>query len=191
MDALKVTKVHSVLLDRIPYTADKVTSHRKERLSGTLHLTTHHLFFSPDQSTSASNLPAELWVDYPSISLLNRLPQTIGGLYPLQVRTKAFDSWILLFNKERDGGAEDVWQSIRDCAIKCEDSELHRLMGSLRRAALCILLCSPSCDLELPRYTKPLITRLDRVHATTDIAIRLGYIQSTYRVRSSRSRLAF
>lgn len=122
MDSIRVAKVDNVTLERFeqPQRADGTPS--RVRQTGTVHLTPHHLIFSPsnsDPSSSASggSSTAELWVSYPAITLFTRLPQTIHGLYPLQIRTRTFDSFVLYFDKDRDGGAEDVWQSVKDCAV--------------------------------------------------------------------------
>jgi hypothetical protein len=129
MDAIRVAKVERVQLDRFiaPTSSSSHTSVTKQRLTITLHLTPHHLIFSPSpeyseltKSTSIldpRNTTDEIWVPYPSITLLTRLPQTINGLYPLQIRTRNFESYVLSFEKDRDGGAEDVWQSVKDCAV--------------------------------------------------------------------------
>ena len=125
MDDIRVARVDDLVLERLvpPESPNGVPV--RQRLTGTLHLTPHHLFFSPssqDPSSSAS-APAkldEIWIPYPSITLLTRLPQNIHGLYPLQIRTRTFDSFLLLFSKPLEGGAEDVWQSVKDCAVACE-----------------------------------------------------------------------
>jgi myotubularin-related protein 6/7/8 len=123
MDTIKVAKVDNVILERYQVTATVPTKYRQ---SGTIHLTPHHLIFSPSQAgTSARATSNELWISYPTITLLTRLPQAISGLYPLQIRTRTFDSWVLLFDKERDGGAEDVWQSVKDSAVICEYESDH------------------------------------------------------------------
>lgn len=128
MDAIRVAKVERVQLERFVPTSPTTTT--RQRLTITLHLTPHHLIFSP--LTEFSNLTKgksildprnetdEIWVPYPSITLLTRLPQTIGGLYPLQIRTRCFESYVLSFERDRDGGAEDVWQSVKDCAVSGE-----------------------------------------------------------------------
>jgi myotubularin-related protein 6/7/8 len=41
-------------------------------------------------------------------------------LYPLQIRTRNFESYVLYFERDREGGAEDVWQSVKDCAVSGE-----------------------------------------------------------------------
>lgn len=138
MDAIRVTKVERVQLDRfVPSSSSRDSSSStasgitKQRLPITLHLTPHHLVLSPTPSPDGSSpsteksrsildptqLTDEIWVPYPSITLLTRLPQTLKGLYPLQIRTRNFESYVLNFERDRDGGAEDVWQSVKDCAV--------------------------------------------------------------------------
>ena len=120
MDKLRVAKVDNVLLDKAEEPGED-PNHipRRQRLSGTLHLTPHHLIFSPISSSAST---AEIWIAYATITSMTRLPQTIHGLYPIQVRTKLFDSYLLSFERDRQGGAEDVWQSVKDCAVvgKCQ-----------------------------------------------------------------------
>lgn len=118
MDAIRVAKVDNVVLERPipPSTKDGVPT--RSRQTGTLHLTPHHLIF--DTTSTSSETASEIWIPYPTITLLTRLPQSIAGLYPLQIRTRTFGSYVLLFDKDRQGGAEDVWQSVKDCAVASE-----------------------------------------------------------------------
>ncbi|WWD22800.1 hypothetical protein CI109_107294 [Kwoniella shandongensis] len=123
MDSLRVTKVDDVVLEYfVPPSSPEDRPYRQRR-TGTLHLTSHHLIFSQTASSNASE--PEVWVPYPAITLLTRLPQSIHGLYPIQVETRTFDSYVLLFEKDRDGGAEDVWQSVKDSAVKNSVEQLH------------------------------------------------------------------
>jgi hypothetical protein len=122
MDAIRVARVDGVTLERTlpPSPDDPAARPSPQRLSGTLHLTPHHLIFSPMPSSASSSASKEIWIAYPSITLLQRLPQSISGLYPLQVYTRMFESYVLLFPSDRERGAEDVWQSVKDCAVTCE-----------------------------------------------------------------------
>jgi len=117
MDKLRVAKVDNVGLSRLfrplDAAADAVPS--LQQLTGTLHLTPHHLIFSPT-STSAS--PSEIWIAYPTITLMTRVPQSLRGHYPVQIRTRLFDHYTLSFDRDRD--ADDVWQSVKDCAVVCK-----------------------------------------------------------------------
>lgn len=117
MDAVRVARVDSVTFERLAPPSLTETTLTRQKLTGTLHLTPHHLIFSPASSSSTAS--EEVWIPYPTITLLTRLPQSIQGLYPLQIRTRTFESCVLLFEKDREGGAEDVWQSVKDCAVAC------------------------------------------------------------------------
>ncbi|WVQ72356.1 hypothetical protein IAR50_001907 [Cryptococcus sp. DSM 104548] len=109
MDALRIARVDGVVLEYSQAPQDAAARPTHHRITGDLHLTPHHLIFS--QSSLSTTPHSEIWIPYPNIILLTRLPQTIHGLYPVQIETKTFESYILLFNKDREGGAEDVWQS--------------------------------------------------------------------------------
>jgi len=117
MDRIRVAKVDNVTLTRLVPSSENVVdvTPSLQQLAGTLHLTPHHLIFSPI-STSTSTF--ETWVAYPTITLMTRLPQSIRGQYPVQVRTRLFEDYTLSFDSDRD--ADDVWQSVRDCAVICE-----------------------------------------------------------------------
>jgi len=127
MDAIRVAKVDNVILQRsLPPQSPSATP-TQQRLPGALHLTPHHLIFAPqpisgEPSSSSSSVQSdrEIWISYPTITLLTRLPQSIDGRYPLQVWTRTFNSYTLFFEKDRSGGAEDVWQSVKDCAVISE-----------------------------------------------------------------------
>ena len=116
MDAIRVARVESVTLEHQVPPSLPDASPSRQRLTGTLHLTPHHLIFSPSSSSSTSH-NEEIWIPYPTITLLTRSPQTIQGLYPVHIRSRTFESYVLLFERDRDGGAEDVWQSVKDCAV--------------------------------------------------------------------------
>lgn len=130
MDGIRVTKVDNVILERlVPAIPPSTAAPTKQRLTGTLHLTPHHLFFTPTAQDNGDSAGSEIWIPYPTIILLTRLPQSIQGLYPLQIRTRTFEGYILLFERDRNGGAEDVWQSVKDCAVACESLWLNRLLS--------------------------------------------------------------
>ncbi|OCF43114.1 myotubularin [Kwoniella heveanensis CBS 569] len=133
MDSLRVARVDHVQLDQYlpPITASSASSSAstpstkptRHRRTGTLHLTPHHLIFS-ETSTSKASEP-EIWIPYPSITLMTRLPQNIQGLYPVRIETRYFNNYIMSFEKDREGGAEDVWQSVKDSAVKTSVHQLH------------------------------------------------------------------
>nr|ODN87073.1 myotubularin [Cryptococcus depauperatus CBS 7841] len=121
MDTLKVARVDDVILQQLvpPTIPEGVPSRRNS--TGQLHLTAHHLIFS---ITDTSDTP-EVWIPYPNIALLARLPQTIEGRYPIQLETKTFENFVFLFTRDRDGGAEDVWQSVKDCTVTNSIEQLY------------------------------------------------------------------
>ncbi|WVF66661.1 hypothetical protein IAT40_001402 [Kwoniella sp. CBS 6097] len=137
MDSLRVARVDNVQLDQYlsptssPSSSSSSSSSSavqtqtpvRHRRTGTLHLTPHHLIFS-ETSTSKASEP-EIWIPYPSITLMTRLPQNIQGLYPVRIETRYFDNYVMSFEKDREAGAEDVWQSVKDSAVKTSVQQLH------------------------------------------------------------------
>lgn len=118
MDNIRIAKVDNVTLDRLVPPSSSSSSFSTPtplRQTGTLHLTPHHLIFHASQPSSEEI--EEVWISYPSITLLTRLPQTFAGKYPLQIRTRSFESYVLGFERAMEGGAEDVWLSVKDCAV--------------------------------------------------------------------------
>ena len=55
---------------------------------------------------------------YPLINLVHRLPQTMQGVSPLQIRTRVFDN--LVFGFRRDKDAEDVFCSVKELTVARE-----------------------------------------------------------------------
>ncbi|KAH9956604.1 protein-tyrosine phosphatase-like protein [Russula dissimulans] len=107
MDSIRISKVSNVLCSKSGGTS-----------SGTLHLTAHHLIFSyTDVSQS------EIWVAYPLISLVTRLPQTLSGLCPISFRCRTFDSFSLSF--ERDSEAADVFESVKELTVANSVTQLY------------------------------------------------------------------
>ncbi|WVQ94263.1 hypothetical protein IAU59_001342 [Kwoniella sp. CBS 9459] len=139
MESLRVARVDNVQLDQYlppssfsspspPSTSSSSSSRStslpaRHRRTGTLHVTPHHLIFSETSSSKASE--PEIWIPYPSITLMTRLPQNIQGLYPVRIETRSFDNYVMSFEKDREGGAEDVWQSVKDSAVKTSVQQLH------------------------------------------------------------------
>ncbi len=126
MDAIRVAKVDNVIVNYpVPITTTDPSPSTRRR-TGTLHLTPHHLIFSPSITTSRSSshedtTDEELWIPYPIIALCTRLPRNPPSkLWPVSIRTRTFETYVFQFEDEREGGAEDVWQSVKDCAVACE-----------------------------------------------------------------------
>ncbi|GHJ88319.1 hypothetical protein NliqN6_4721 [Naganishia liquefaciens] len=105
MDAIRVSKVDNVTLDRLG-----------KRYEGTLHLTAHHLIFTGADID-------EVWTPYPLINLAHRLPQTIQGTSPLQIRTRVFDN--LVFGFKRDKDAENVFCSVKELTVATSIEQLY------------------------------------------------------------------
>lgn len=135
MDNLRVAKVDNVILDRlIPPPLDQPSATpTRDRLSGTLHLTPHHLIFSPlpTSEPGPSTPQSEIWIPYPSITGLTRQPQTFQGKYPLEIRTRSFETFTLTSDKAMEGGAEDVWLSVKNCAVACGSRLLRMIILAL------------------------------------------------------------
>ncbi|KAL5533270.1 YMR1 [Sanghuangporus sanghuang] len=107
MDAIKISKVERVQCRR----AEKT-------LVGVLHLTAHHLIYEHDTESEE-----ELWVPYPMISLVTRLPLTLEGFYPLLLHLRSFRSLTLSF--ERDSESQEVFESIRGLTVSSSVSQLY------------------------------------------------------------------
>ncbi|KAL4246036.1 protein-tyrosine phosphatase family protein [Abortiporus biennis] len=108
MDAIRVAKVEDVLCSKSGNTH-----------TGTLHLTTHHLIFGYEPVAELD----ELWVPYPIVSLVTRLPQTLHGLCPLTIRSRTFETITLTFKGEKD--AIDVFESIKELTVATSITQLY------------------------------------------------------------------
>ncbi|KAJ9118924.1 hypothetical protein QFC24_005888 [Naganishia onofrii] len=60
---------------------------------------------------------------YPIINLVHRLPQTIQGVSPIQIRTRVFDN--LIFGFRRDKDAEDVFCSVKELTVASSIEQLY------------------------------------------------------------------
>ncbi|EKM55086.1 uncharacterized protein PHACADRAFT_208612 [Phanerochaete carnosa HHB-10118-sp] len=107
MDAIRVAKVEEVLCSKSGATQ-----------SGTIHLTAHHLIFAYDEIGKE-----EMWVPYPLIALVNRMPQTIQGRSPVAFRTRTFETFTLSFKQESD--AIDVFDSVKDLTVATSITQLY------------------------------------------------------------------
>ncbi|TDL25030.1 phosphatases II [Rickenella mellea] len=107
MDSIRVAKVEGVACRKPGHAAQ-----------GTLHLTAHHLIFKYDFDAEE-----ELWVPYPLISLVTRLPQTLQGLSPLSVQCRTFRFFTLSFRKDTE--ATDVFDSIRELTVTSSVTQLY------------------------------------------------------------------
>ncbi|KAI9445984.1 phosphatases II [Lactarius indigo] len=107
MDAIRIPKVSNVLCSKSGRT-----------LPGTLHLTAHHLIFSYDDDTQS-----EMWVAYPLINHVNRLPQTLSGQCPISFRCRTFETFSLSF--EQDAEATDVFETVKELTVADSVTQLY------------------------------------------------------------------
>ncbi|KAJ6463852.1 protein-tyrosine phosphatase-like protein [Mycena vitilis] len=107
MDAIRVTKVENVSCTKNATT-----------LVGTIHLTAHHLIFRYDDTAET-----EMWVPYPLISLVTRLPQTLQGQCPLTFHSRTFETFSLSFGRETD--ASDVFDSVKELTVTTSVQQLY------------------------------------------------------------------
>ncbi|KAI0705935.1 protein-tyrosine phosphatase-like protein [Cytidiella melzeri] len=107
MDAIRVAKVDGVLCSKSGTT-----------LPGTVHLTAHHLIFAYEEPGRD-----ELWVPYPLMSLVTRMPQTLQGKSPVTLRTRSFETFTLSFEQEKE--ALDVFDSVRDLTVATSVTQLY------------------------------------------------------------------
>ncbi|KAJ7709637.1 protein-tyrosine phosphatase-like protein [Mycena rosella] len=107
MDAIRVSKV-----EKVTCTKNGTT------LLGTIHLTAHHLIFRYDDGEEK-----EMWVPYPLISLVTRLPQTLQGQCPLTFHSRTFETFSLAFSKEAD--ASDVFDSVKELTVATSVEQLY------------------------------------------------------------------
>ncbi|KAK5196546.1 phosphatidylinositol-3-phosphatase ymr1 [Exophiala xenobiotica] len=134
MERTRIAKVDNVTLSR-----------RGEQVSGTLHLTPHHLIFvhtppaSPTPTTTttpadeASNntkpaRPRELWITYPIIQQCTFRPSPLSSRQPSSIRLRCRDFTFVCFLFHDEGSKEkarDLYDSIR--AWTCKISGIEKL----------------------------------------------------------------
>ncbi|KDR73599.1 hypothetical protein GALMADRAFT_251342 [Galerina marginata CBS 339.88] len=107
MDAIRVSKVEQVVFTK----AGSISK-------GTVHLTAHHIIFRYDDAEEK-----EMWMPYPLISLVNRLPQTLQGQSQLNFHTRTFESFSLTFRKDSD--ASDVFESVKELTVATSVTQLY------------------------------------------------------------------
>ncbi|KZP21226.1 phosphatases II [Athelia psychrophila] len=107
MDKIRVPKIEGVLCAKGGVT-----------LPGTLHLTAHHLIFNYDEGKQP-----EMWVPYPLISLVTRLPQTLLGQSPLAFSCRTFETFTISCVKESD--AMDVFESVKELTVATSVNQLY------------------------------------------------------------------
>lgn len=86
---------------------------------GTIHLTAHHIIFHYQENDKEE----ELWVPYPLIALVTRLPQTLNGHSPINFNTRTFESFTFSFDKDSDAG--DVFDSVKELTVAPSVNQLY------------------------------------------------------------------
>ncbi|KAG9012090.1 hypothetical protein FRB93_002233 [Tulasnella sp. JGI-2019a] len=110
MDSIKVAKVSRVLCIRGRFQG-----------YGDLHLTAHHLIFTFDEETADQD--RELWVPYPLMASVTRMPLTLHGFAPLTFRTRTFEMFTLTFARELEAG--DVFDSVKELTVITKIEQLY------------------------------------------------------------------
>ncbi|KAF8319412.1 phosphatases II, partial [Clavulina sp. PMI_390] len=109
MDAIRVAKV-----DRVLYSKPGL------RVEGTLHLTAHHIIFK--YATEAGS-EQEIWVPYPLVSTVVRLPLSLHGQSPIAFRSRTFEYFSLTFSREKD--SIDVFESVKELTVAPSVTSLY------------------------------------------------------------------
>ncbi|KAF8263066.1 protein-tyrosine phosphatase-like protein [Lactarius quietus] len=112
------TSAHAMDAIRIPKVSNVLCSKSGRTLPGTLHLTAHHLIFSYDDDSQS-----EMWVAYPLINHVNRLPQTLSGQCPISFRCRTFETFSLSF--EQDAEATDVFDTVKELTVAESVTQLY------------------------------------------------------------------
>lgn len=93
---------------------------------GTLHLTSHHLIFRYASSSGApapkNSAQMEMWITYPIIHTVQRLPMNASGFAALRIRCRDFNFVTFHFMSERE--CRDVFESVRSLTVR---GDLERL----------------------------------------------------------------
>ncbi|KAI0261317.1 Myotubularin-like phosphatase domain-containing protein, partial [Gloeopeniophorella convolvens] len=64
-----------------------------------------------------------MWVTYPLINLVTRLPQTLSGQCPISFRCRTFETFSLSFEKDLE--AMDVFESVKELTVANSVSQLY------------------------------------------------------------------
>lgn len=103
-------------------------SRRGEQVSGTLHLTPHHLIFlhtPPANDDGKLIRPRELWITYPIIQFCTLRPSPAASRQPSSIRMRCRDFTFVCFYFSDDRKARDVYDSIK--AWTCKLSGIEKL----------------------------------------------------------------
>ncbi|KAG6817807.1 hypothetical protein H0H87_003215 [Tephrocybe sp. NHM501043] len=107
-----IPQLKDIQVERVAFTKSGTTRW------GTIHLTAHHLIFRYDEEAEQ-----EMWVPYPIISLVTCPPQTLQGQYPVNFHTRTFETFSLVFLKDKE--ATDVFESVKELTVTVSQSQLY------------------------------------------------------------------
>ncbi|KIW96425.1 uncharacterized protein Z519_03494 [Cladophialophora bantiana CBS 173.52] len=114
---------------RIAKVVDDVTlSRRGTQVSGTLHLTPHHLIFvhaAPPTADGKPARPRENWITYPIIHFCTFRPSPTASRQPSSIRLRCRDFTFYCFYFNDDRKARDVYDSVK--AWTCKLSGIEKL----------------------------------------------------------------
>ncbi len=103
-------------------------SRRGDRVSGTLHLTPHHIIFvhTPvDNDGATAPRPRELWLTYPIIAFCTLRPAPAASRQPSSIRLRCRDFTFVCFYFASESKARDVYDSIK--AWTCKLGRIEKL----------------------------------------------------------------
>ncbi|KAL1989346.1 hypothetical protein VTN96DRAFT_108 [Rasamsonia emersonii] len=114
MERTRIAKVENVTLAR-----------RGEQVTGTLHLTPHHLIFShtphvSDEAQAQGTVirPRELWITYPIISFCTFRPAPAVSRQPSSIRLRCRDFTFVCFYFASESKARDVYETLKQWTCK-------------------------------------------------------------------------
>ncbi|KAI9720821.1 MAG: hypothetical protein M1812_002660 [Candelaria pacifica] len=118
---------------RLPTIEDVTCVWRGDSTPGTLHLTAHHLIFSPTPSkelqneagTQSQSKVAETWITYPIISLCTFRPSPPASHLRPSIRLRCRDFKYLAFHFVDDKVGRDVFDNIK--ALTCRVGRIEKL----------------------------------------------------------------
>ncbi|KAG0144470.1 hypothetical protein CROQUDRAFT_134376 [Cronartium quercuum f. sp. fusiforme G11] len=129
MESIKISKVDQVRLERISHRFKNPTN---LTLTGSLHLTTHHLIFKPNNNQSENNhnkTPTEtlfdqtsnheIWITHTLLSAIEHLPS--NSQPTLLVRLITFITYTLTFDSSAI--LDDVWESLKSLVYNRKQGE--------------------------------------------------------------------
>lgn len=104
---------------------DVTLARRGEQVTGTLHLTPHHLIFSHTPHVSEEALasgtpirPRELWITYPIIAFCTLRTAPTVSRHPSSIRLRCRDFTFVCFYFSNENKARDVYDTLKQWTCK-------------------------------------------------------------------------